>query len=309
MVAITVVLFSIAGATYLAYGPRALNTVPPPPPTPPPDDGNTSPREVARLSEGSAILDVPMMPMYAPPALRARGFAVSAELFWSASPAGPSTNFTFRWGQVAGTSLPVRFVFDPGPPHPYFTQGPDDGFVYWPTGLCVPPCSRLSEDYLTQRIGGQSAYFAIWRMHYIVHEMQAMRNHVNESWLQVNYSFSPRVVGTETLPASDTTAPGPTDLLPVGDRVALNYGRGVSWRYNVSIHDFAMPVSPFRHSLPPVVLDAGAKGHLTAVLSSSFVWGPAEDYRLGLSGTSGVNVTLQFFLDSRFGALLLQYVG
>jgi hypothetical protein len=307
MVVISVVLFSVAGGMYYVYGPRTQATVSPPP-VPPPDDGNTSPHEVARLSEGTAILDVPMMPMYGPPALKVRGFATSVELSWSASSMGPSTNFTFQWAQVGGTDLPVRFVFDAGPPHPYFTEGPDDGFVYWPTGLCASPCARLSEDYLGWGIGEQSAYFAIWRMNYSVHEMEAMRNHVNETWLQVNYSFSPHVAGTETLPASETSGAGPTDLLPVGERVDLNYGRGVPWRYNVSIHQFAMPAAPFQHSLPSVVLDAGAKGHLTAVLTSSFIWGPAEDYRLGLSGTSGVNVTLQFFLDKRFGALVVQYV-
>ena len=156
-------------------------------------------------------------------------------------------------------------------------------------------------------VGAQEAYFAIWRLDYSVHEMQARRNQVNETWLQVNYSFSPRVEGTEALPAANATVPGPSDLLPVGGRVTLSYSAGLSWRYNVSIHDFVLPDSSFQHTLPSVVFNAGPEGNLTAVLSSSFTWGPAADYRLGLSGTSGVSVTLQFYLDDRFGALLVQY--
>jgi hypothetical protein len=307
IVVAAVVVVSLGGAMYYGYGPRSQSTTNSPPPTTPPDDGNTSPREVARLSEGQTVLVVPMMPMYAAPALEAPGFGTTVELDWSSSSAGPSTNFRFHWDQVTGTSLPVRFVFDPGRV-PYFTTGPDNGFVYWPVGLCASPCLRQSEDYLTGMIGAQAAYFAVWRLEYSVHEMQATRNHVSETWLQVNYSLSPRSSGTETIPAENVTLPEPTDLVRVGNLVTLSYAREQSWRYNVSIHDFVLSDMPFRHSLLPAVFDAGVQGKLTAVLTSSFVWGPAEDYRLGLSGTSGVNVTLQFFLDNRFGALLVQYV-
>jgi hypothetical protein len=308
MIVVVAVVVSVAGSLYYVYGPRGVPTRAQSP-QPPPDNGNTSPREVARLGGGAVLLNVPLMTMYTAPDLRVRGFGTSVDLHWSSALAGPSTNFTFQWSRVTGTSLPVRFVFDPGPPHPFFTGGPANGFVYLPAGACSSPCLSQSEDALSLAIGAQDAYFAIWRMNYTVHEMQAMQNHVNETWLQVNYSFSPRVRGTEGLPAANVTVPGPTDLRPVGNPVHVLYGSGLSWRYNVSIHDFVPPEVSFRRSLPPVVFNAGLVGNLTAVLSSSFAWGPAEDYHLGLSGTNGVSVTLQFYVDDRFGSLLVRYVS
>ncbi len=300
---------SFGGSLYFVYGPRGVPTPAQPPQSPPPDGGNTSPREVARLGEGSVLLDFPLMTIYSAPDLKVHGFGTTAELYWSSSSTGPSTNITFEWSHATGTSLPVHFVFDPGGPHPYFIAGPEDGFVYLAAGECSFPCLSQSEDFLTWMIGAQDAYFVVWRMDYSVHEMQAMRNHVNETWLQVKYSFSPRVGGTESLPAANATVAGPADLLPIGDPVTLSYGRGLSWRYNVSIRQFPLPDAPFRHSLPLVVFNAGSAGNLTAILSSSFAWGPAQDYRLGLSGTNGVNVTMQFYLDDRFGALLVRYVS
>ena len=112
----------------------------------------------------------------------------------------------------------------------------------------------------------------------------------------------------EGLPAPNVTSPSSGDLTPVGGPISLHYGRGLPWQYNVSIHQFAGPDRAFLHSVPPVDLDAGPIGHLTAVLTASFSWGRAEDDLLGLSGSDGVNVTLQFYLDARFGALLVRYL-
>jgi len=56
-----------------------------------------------------------------------------------------------------------------------------------------------------------------------------------------------------------------------------------------------------------VILHAGSVGDLVAVLSSTFAWNSAGDDRLGLSGTDGVDVTLQFYVDNRFGSLLVRY--
>ena len=307
IVVVAAVLLSAGGALFYVLRPsgQPVATLPP---GSPPDVGNTTPREIRKLSEGQAILDVPLMTFYSAPALNVRGFGTSAELSMSSSSAGPSSSFTFVWDQVTGTNLPVRFSFDPGPPHPYFAKGPPDGFVYLPAGECIADCLRTGWGDATQRVGAKLAYFVIWRMDYSVHEMQAMRNHVNESWLQVNFSFSPRVEGTEGLPAPNVTSPSSGDLTPVGGPISLHYGRGLPWQYNVSIHQFAGPDRAFLHSVPPVDLDAGPIGHLTAVLTASFSWGPAEDDLLGLSGSDGVNVTLQFYLDARFGALLVRYL-
>jgi hypothetical protein len=279
------------------------------PPGLPPDTGNTTPHEVRKLSEGRTRLGIPFMTMYSAPALKVRGFGTSVSFSLSSTRGGPSTTFTFRWEHVTGTSLPVRFVLDTAPIHPHFDSGPTDGFRYLPVGLCVAPCLSDVLKMSTAKVGAQLAYFAIWRMDYSVHEMQALRNHVNVSWLQVDYSFSPQVQGTEQLPVPNATAAGPTDLAPVGDRLGLRWGPGQVWQYNVSIHDFVGADRTFLHSIPPIVLDAGPVGHLTAVLTSSFAWGPSEDYRLGLSGTDGVNATVQFYVDTRFGALFVQYPG
>src|SRR2546425_12909670 len=97
------VALTLGGATYYVFGPRGRPTAVPLSPGPPSDNANTSPREIARLSEGSAFLDVPLMTMYSAPALKVRGFGTSVELDWSSSSAGTSANVTFQWSRVAGT--------------------------------------------------------------------------------------------------------------------------------------------------------------------------------------------------------------
>ncbi len=273
----------------------------------PPPVVNIAPHVVARLGNGSTWLDVPLMTLYSAPKLNVKGFATSVNLTWTSYSGEPSANITFQWGNVTGSSLPVHFVLDKAP-YVYFLQGPADGFTYLPAGLCVTSCISWSETTSTRNVGEQGVNAVLWRMNYTLLKMAATVDSVNETWIQVNYSFRPllEIIG-EPLPFANVTAPTSADLVAVGMPVTLDYSKGSAWQYNASVHDFPMPPAAFHNSLPAIVIHAGNL-NLTAVLSSQFGWGPPDDNWIGLSGTDGANVTLQFYMDARFGALLVQYV-
>jgi len=269
-------------------------------------------RQVAILGNGSMILDVPLMTMYSAPRLSVKGFATSVEVSFASFSAAPSSKFSFQWALQSKTDLPVRFVLEAdsvgGALTPAFVAGPGNDFAVYPAGLCVFPCIAIREVTSTELVGNQGLISAKWEMKYTVGLMVQSREFGGSRWLQVNYVLRPLALSFGvSLPYANVTSPVPSDLIAVGDPVHLMYGPGVSWQYNLSVRDFPQAPTPSRHSLPMVILHAGSVGDLVAVLSSTFAWNSAGDDRLGLSGTDGVDVTLQFYVDNRFGSLLVRY--
>lgn len=278
----------------------------------PPTEGAAPAREVAILGNGSMILDVPLMTMYSAPRLPVKGFATSVEVSFASFSAAPSSKFSFQWALQSKTDLPVRFVLETssatGAFTPVLVAGPGNDFAVYPAGLCVSPCIANREVTSTELVGNQGLISAKWEMKYTVGLMAQSREFGGGRWLQVNYVLHPIALSFGvSLPYANVTSPAPSDLVAVDGPVHLTSVPGVSWRYNVSVHDFPQAPTPSRYSLPAVVLHAGSMGDLVAVLSSTFAWNSAGDDRLGLSGTDGVDVTLQFYVDTRFGSLLVQY--
>ena len=273
------------------------------------------PHVVDVLSNGTAYLDVPVMALYTAPVLNLPGFASNMSFAARTSAQGPSTYLTFQWGGVRGTNESVRFVLEAGP-NPTagddFVAGPTDGLRLFPAGPCAGACVNTTLTMGESSAGQQSVYRDVLRMDYSVVRMAATVGSVAQSWLQVNDSLTPEAIRIgDPLPTVNTTAPLPADLLPDGERVTYHLSRDSTVSILASIYDFHLSAASFRHALPPVLFDGGTAGTFTASLTSEFAWNSAGGYWLGWSAGPGApgNVTPQYYVDQRFGSLLVEFVS
>lgn len=248
------------------------------------------PTEVQRLSTGTAYIDVPLMTLFTFPSINAPGFYVRTNLSFA-----PSSSFTFAWTNLSGDGLPVQFVLSPTGP---FQTGASGGFSFSPSGFAV------GSDYAAVRPGLAGALVARWALNYTVRLMSQHDWFTDDRWLEVDYSLQEWGWSVGDLPIANTTAPSPSDLVPVSGPLQFSYGPGFAWTYGASVHDQALPQDTFSHPLPRISFEAGNLATLSAVLVSSFHWGAADDYRMTMGAADGANVTLRVFLDVRFGSLV-----
>ncbi len=275
---------------------------------------NIAPHVTAYLSNGTTYVDIPLMTRYTAPALQNRDFASNASFAVSSRFGGPSTTYTFRWTNLSGTTEPVRFVLSPTVGYSLgtaFAPGPANGFLAFPGGNCTEP--GQGQRWVSEGTApdDQSVDHELWRMNYSVFRMAATVESVEQSWIQVNYSFLP-VMGYvgDPLPAANVTAPVASDLLPPDGTTVYNLSKGQFVGALAEVHGFALPNTPFRHALPSVTIRAGSVGNLTVRLTSEFLWGPAEHLWLGWSVTAAhdLSFSTQYSLDLRFGSILVSFL-
>lgn len=252
----------------------------------------TAPPREQVLGEGHLVLEVPIMAVYsmAPPK---EGITTVTRV------QVPGTSLMhFAWGNATAGGLPVRFILAPQGP---FLQGSPNGFLYRPAGTNQSG-SALS---LGASGGGQKLFSSLWEMDYRVRRMTLSQGYRSDAWIQLDYTLrqpSPFPVARD-LPTGNVTLPALSDLIPAEAKVPVTVA-GDAWQYQRSIADFTPPLGRFRHTLPPVVLDGGSAGTLHLQLTSEFSWGKGDTYAISLSGSGDLTMTLDWFWDSRFGALL-----
>jgi hypothetical protein len=271
------------------------------------------PHVVAVLSNGSTLFEVPLMTMYTAPSLAIRGFTTNVSLHFESRAEGPSSNFTFRWQNVSGTSEDVRFVLDSVGRNSSFqpiAAGPEDGFVYFPAGICSAPCDHTG--WSTGMSGNELEYLLsdLWVMNYTVSRMAATVSSVEQKWVQVNYSLAWWGGLGNSLPTGNVTPPSAADLLALGGNTTIGYTRGSS-SFTPSLAGSMIPSNmSFQHSLPPVRIREGAAGNLTAVLAVRSGWNSATQYWLGWGfgpANGGGMITYRYYVDVRFGSILVQF--
>ncbi len=276
-----------------------------------PTERNIPAHVVSILGNGSTFFEIPLMTMFTAPPLPIQGFHTNVTLTMATPLGTPASIFTFRWENVTGIEGPVHFVLSPNESQAaisFFRGGVTDGFLYFPAGNCTTPC-RTSWSAATANIGSAGLYSELWSMKYSVLRMAATVSGVDESWIQVNYSIVRVRADYLDLPFANTTAPSGMELLPVGSVTTVNYGGGGTWSVLGSIHDFALPSVPFRHA-NPISLRFGSVGNASLSLTSEFRWGPSDGQWVGFGATPNQagSVTFQFYVDSRFGGLLVQFL-
>jgi hypothetical protein len=266
------------------------------------------------LSNGSILLDVPLMTIYTAPALQNQGLETNVSLSMSSAYGGPSTTFTFLWGDIRGTNESVRFVLTPtvgSSQSTAFDNGPVNGFLAFPGGNRISPGESQRWGSEDATAGMQAVVHELWRMNYGVTRNAATVIGVPQSWIEVNYSLLSLLgFGGDPLPAANVSLPRASDLLPVGGIMNYNLSEGDVVGELAEVHNFGLPASPFRHTLPAITLDAGAAGLLTVTLSSEFRWGPAESNWLGwtLTPAHTGSLRVRYSVDTRFGSLTVQFL-
>jgi len=272
---------------------------------------NVAPHVAKALGNGSAFFDLPFLMLYTAPPLAVKGFATSSNASYISYPDRPSANFTLTWSNVTGTSLPVVFSFTSSNVTARaltFVPGPDGKVRLLPAGVCTSPCTSDTIGYGDTNTGSMGVVAVSVAMGYNVTEMTSTVNSVHATWIQVAYTLTIIHFNAGVPPPfANATAPTPADLVPVGPAVPLSYPKGSSWSYDQNVHDLNLLSQSFANSLGPIsIRTPGAS--LNTTLSCTFAWGPNSDYHIRLSGTNGALVTLQFYVDLRFGSLTVQYV-
>ena len=266
----------------------------------------SSVRSTEFLGRGDMILHVPIMTMYTAPPLP--GQSVASNVTWSirSTHNGPSTAYVLGWRLLSGPCVTVRFVLNTTFSDPNAGSiGPSetrDEFSYYPAGTCGLGCTERG---LEQKVGGlgvADVVHVIWKMTYAVLNVTETSGAARSSFLEVDYSLSPMGSVGEPMPAANVSRPSAKDLasvaienVPAGNQITIS-ARGLPQVPNV-----------FSHDATTAAFDAGRLGTLTAHLTTQYSWSSVDDYRLSFSTTT--NVSLQFFLDLRFGSLLIEYVS
>jgi hypothetical protein len=266
----------------------------------------SSVRSTELLGRGDMILHVPIMTMYTAPPLP--GQSITSNVTWSVRSThnGPSTSYHLGWKVLSGPAVPVRFVLNSTFSDPNAgSTGPSEGrdeFSYYPAGTCGLGCTDRGLDQRVSGPGVADVVYVIWKLTYAVLNVTETSGAAHSSFLEVDFSLSPMGSVGEPMPAANVSRPSAKDLasvaienIPAGNQLTIS-ARGLPAVPNI-----------FRHDATTAAFDAGRLGTLTARLTTQYSWSSVDDYRLSFSATT--NVSLQFFLDLRFGSLLIEYVS
>jgi hypothetical protein len=150
----------------------------------------------------------------------------------------------------------------------------------------------------------------LWLMNYTVTRMAATVASTEQNWVQVNYSLAWYGGVGNSLPTGNVTVPTPGDLVALGGTTTYGYSKGSS-SFVLSLAGSMIPSNmSFLHSLPPVRISGGAAGNLTAVLTVRSGWNSATQYWLGWGfgpANGGGMITYRYYVDVRFGSILVQF--
>lgn len=266
------------------------------------------PTVVGTLGSGHGFVDVPLAAFYTPN-LSVPGFSTTANVSLAATPSF-ATHITFTWTDVRGTSLPVQLVFVPTPgsnsPGEAFGPGPSNGFLYYLDGVPAAPVTLLRTTYGTVAAGADGLVWATWRVNYSAREMSVHDWLRDDHWVEVEYSITPVLYQVGSMPAANVSHPQRGDLQPIGGPLRVSYQAGFPWSYSWTIHNVPMPPGPFTRTVGSVAFNAGSAGTVGANLTASFQWGPNDNNEVQASGSGPANLSLQVYVDMRFGSLLVE---
>ena len=232
---------------------------------------------------------------------------VTSQVSWSIewARAGLSTTYLLLWHGVSNQSAPVRFVFNASHPIPNVVQ-PDigsieNGFLLHPI-TCSTPCD--SDKTVTTAYVSGSSYvtYVSFRMTYDVSRVTETIGAAASSYLEVDYSLLPSCFCGSQLPAANVTFPKSQELWP-----GATYRMAAGTEISTSVRGITFPVELFRNNATTLRLSAGSAGILATQLVSYYRWGPLDNYVLSYSAS--VDTTIQYFVDLRFGSLLIRYVS
>lgn len=266
------------------------------------------PTVLAELGSGRAFVDVPIMAFYTP-SLSAAGFSTAANVTFTATPSY-ATQIAFSWVDVRGAAIPVQWVFLPNPggnaPGEAFGSGPANGFLYYPAGEPAAPAQSAKTSYGTTNAGADGLFWETWRVDYTLREMSVHNWVQDDHWIEVDYSITPVFAQVGSMPAANVSHPQPADLRTIGAPLRVTYQAGFPWSYVWTIHSMALPSGPFTRAVGGITMDAGPAGTIQANLTSSFQWGPNDDDEVRASGSGPANLSLQVYVDMRFGSLVVE---
>ena len=301
LVVVVITALAVVGTSYL------FSQAPQIPPSKAPV--NVAPHVVEFLGNGTSYFDFPYTILYTAPALGVKGFSTAANITYASFRGGPAAHLSLSWHPVNGPPLPVVFSFMPANRSSFadvFVRSANGGLQFDPAGECSSPCIREANTLTATNPGSMGVVALKLAMAYQVTRMASTVNSTNASWIQVNYTLRTLSVNLGIqAPFANGTAPTAADLLVAGAPVYLNYSKGYTWSYDQDVHAFDLSAQRFVNSLPAISIST-SKVAFNATLTSAFDWDSTSDNHLQLSGSGPV--TLQFYVDKRFGTLFVEYV-
>ncbi len=300
----------VVASTAAVYLSRPVPVTPAPGPRPP-TYPTPYPTLVEPLGSGNFTLTLPLLSLTNPDNASVPNVTFTSYASFSSGYSGISA-INYTWTNASEVGLPVRFLLDPS--ETGWTAGPG-WFVVQPGGACSEGCSeRVWWDWKPPGL----TYFPVLEIYvsYVVTRVTLAPPLDALSWLDVTYRFGGTtsggclgIPGHAVYCDANVSEPSAADLTPAGSvqTVPLNpyYASSVTF----PVQQFVDPSQVFHLTLPPISFDAGSYGTIRAQLVSSFSWGTASDASFQVQGMADHNVTIQFYIDNRFGSLYPVLVG
>lgn len=281
---------------------------PAPPPQPPPPVGPPSyptpyPTLVRQVGSGVFNLTLPLMISHNPDNASIPNVTFASYVSFSSGYNGISA-INYTWSNITGTQMPVRFLLDSS------QTGYRAGlqwFVWWPAGACDTGCAeRLGWSVPLENVT-LVAYTTVYTS-YTVYEVTLAPPLESFSWLDVVYHFGGSSTGGTYIGSfcycdEPFTEPSAAELRAVGPPLALGMDSLRPAAYHWDVSDFVDPSEVFHAVLSPRSFNAGPYGVIRAQPVSSFSWGTASRGNFRVEGTADHNLTIQMYIDTRFGGL------
>lgn len=288
-----VVAVIIAAVVILGY--LAVSVLKVPTPGAPSSPGPLFSLRYDFLSRGDAPVLLPLSMLYTPANEPANvTFTPMASFGWD----GGGTNLTFRWTNVTGSPLPVRFALSSAAGGAL--PGPWDGFVLRLAG----------EKFFTSwpNFTGLMADTAI--ANYTVWKVTPFSPFGGLAWIEVRYQITGFVTHPGFLSFDMSSLPS-IPFPAVGDPREVTVGPNSTHPngYVISTDTLDLPATRFGCTLPAITFDAGPLGHIDASLTSSFHWGNGSSFSLTITSPVDRSFTLGLYLDPRFGSLVPVVLG
>jgi len=250
--------------------------------------GSLPPRDLGLLAAGRVVFDVPLLTRYTLPEM---GPNASVETTIGISGTEP---FYFHWIGTASDGSPVRFTLRPDPNSTSlgFDSVDEDSFVFYINGRETGSSPNPAEG---------SVWAFTWVMDYSARRAARYDGFIERTWIEIG--FVPRILleCICPMPYANVSYPGDSDLTPTG--IVDSLTSAGPWSYERTLSDFVLPARSFDHETGPISIDAGPAGTVSAVLESTFRWGPAGEYRVTAAGDGPLRYTITWYWDARFGGL------
>lgn len=308
-IVVTLLAVIVAASTAAVYLNRPAPPPPAPPPSGPPSYPTPYPTLVKQVGSGVFNLTLPLMTSHNPDNGSIPNVTFASYVSFSSGYNGVSA-INYTWTNITGTRMPVRFLLDPS--QAGYDAGPQ-WFIWWPAGACGEGCSMRQGWNAVHENVTMVAYTIVY-VSYTVYEVTLARPLDAFSWLDVVYHFGGSssggtYVGSFCSCDEPFTEPSASELRAVGPPLTLGMDPIQSQAYNYNVGDFVDPSEVFHTVLSPRSFDAGPYGVIRAQPVSSFAWGTASQASFRVEGTANHNLTIQMYIDTRFGGMYPVLVG